>query len=1210
VLVALYSAFVSYSHAADGKLAPAVQHALHAFAKPWYKLRSLRVFRDKTSLSATPGLWPSIQQALSQSEWFLYMASPQAAQSSWVQQEIAWWIEHRSCEKMLILLTDGDVFWDTAANDFEWQRTSAAPPLLKGRFPSEPLYVDLRWARNEENLSLRHSQFRAAMLDIAAPIHGRAKDELDGDDVRQQRKNKRWAWSAGIALGILAVVATLAAVVAVRQRDQAEIRRQVALSRQMATQAVNYLGEERLDSALLLALESRNALTLAPAASDVNTFDARSSLLTALEHGAMPIRSYLHGGNVVAFSPDGKTLASGSAKQIVLWDMRTRQPAGRPMASHGDAVFAIAFSPDGKLLASASRSERNLTLWSVEKHSSDGQPLTVNDGSAITVAFSPDGKTFVTGGGDKNVFLWDLATRQPIGKPLSGHTSNVVSMAFSPDGRTLASGSWDGTVILWNVETQVPLGPPLDVHTSLGQAFGQVESVAFSANGKLLAAGGGGGVALWSVDTGKPVSPLLSHLGSGVHSVAFSPDGMYLASGSSVSPGTVILWNVETHEQARPPLRGHAKWIETVAFSPDGKTLASSGGDDTVILWNIESPHRLAAKVPGYEGEANTVAISRDGRVVAAGICIESDTSREKKECRQAGIRLWDSATKRELRTFRTGRQWAPTSLVFVDSSSTLLSSSCDQGGRGDCRGIEVEAWDTCTGQVKHYSIHDNRSKIASMVLSPDGKVVAAGSCKSVGETSMDCDAGEIRLYAIESGRQIHAPLIGHGRGIDGLAFSPDGQTLASSTLDDVIEWNVSKGSRRGRPQPGSSVAFTQDGKIIAVAAPPVSSPPRSITLNDTSTNQRIGELPLGEDDVVLTMAFDPGGKLLAVSLVDANGAPAVSLWDVARRERLGQPLRSRAGRVFALAFSPDGKTLVSGTEDQGVLWWDVDPESWRERACAVANRNLTYEEWAQVWGDEPYRATCPALPPDPSLIEAGRKRARSGDIDGAVAIFRRARQLFPALQLDPKREATRFSVEELIADGKYLAASGDVEGGTASFEKARKLDPRLPLDPVAEARKLAAPLLLEQAEALAAKGSITESIAEFARVHEFDPSLQVPATAWNALCWEGSLRGRAADVMDACERAVASDPRDGRFHTSRGLARALTRKGDEAITDFEAFLAWAANRKFIRMGMSERHRLDAERLRHEQWIAALRAGQDPFTPPELKKLLEAESAP
>jgi hypothetical protein len=248
----LYSAFVSYSHAADEKLAPAIQRALHAFTKPWYQLRALRVFRDKTSLSANPALWPAIEQALSQSEWFLFMASPQAAQSRWVQQEIAWWIQHRKCEKMLILLTDGNLVWDDTTNDFNWSHTSAVPKSLKDQFPGEPLYVDLRWAKTEENLSLRHSQFRAAILDIAALVHGRAKDELDGEDVRQHRKTRRVTWTAAIVLAVLAVAATVAAVIAVKQRDQAEVRRQIAFSRQVAAQALNHLGEERLDSALLL----------------------------------------------------------------------------------------------------------------------------------------------------------------------------------------------------------------------------------------------------------------------------------------------------------------------------------------------------------------------------------------------------------------------------------------------------------------------------------------------------------------------------------------------------------------------------------------------------------------------------------------------------------------------------------------------------------------------------------------------------------------------------------------------------------------------------------------------------------------------------------------------------------------------------------------------------------------------------------------------
>src|SRR5215204_1511608 len=193
----LYNAFISYSHAADGKLAPTLQRALHNFAKPWYKRRSLRVFRDKTSLSANPALWPAIESALSESEWFLYMASPQASQSHWVQKELNWWLDHRTSHKILILLSEGELHWDDRAQDFDWNRTTAVPNMLRGQFTDEPLYVDLRWARAEENLSLRHLQFRGAILDVAAPLHGKAKDELDGEDVRQHRKNKAWAWSAG-----------------------------------------------------------------------------------------------------------------------------------------------------------------------------------------------------------------------------------------------------------------------------------------------------------------------------------------------------------------------------------------------------------------------------------------------------------------------------------------------------------------------------------------------------------------------------------------------------------------------------------------------------------------------------------------------------------------------------------------------------------------------------------------------------------------------------------------------------------------------------------------------------------------------------------------------------------------------------------------------------------------------------------------------------
>src|SRR5687768_14284810 len=104
-----YKAFISYSHATNDKVAPAIQLALHRFAKPWYKLRALPVFRDKTSLSVNPALWTAIEKALGESEYFVLLASPEAATSPWVQREVAWWLKNGAAERLFLILTDGEL---------------------------------------------------------------------------------------------------------------------------------------------------------------------------------------------------------------------------------------------------------------------------------------------------------------------------------------------------------------------------------------------------------------------------------------------------------------------------------------------------------------------------------------------------------------------------------------------------------------------------------------------------------------------------------------------------------------------------------------------------------------------------------------------------------------------------------------------------------------------------------------------------------------------------------------------------------------------------------------------------------------------------------------------------------------------------------------------------------------------------------------------
>ena len=223
-----YQGFMSYSHAADGKLAPAIHSALHGIAKPWYRLRAMHVFSDRSNLSANPALWPSIQQALADSDFFLLLASPEAAGSKWVRQEIQWWFENRAAENVLVLLTGGNLVWDDVAHDFDWQRTTAVPLTFRRRFQHEPLWIDFRWARSVDDLSLRHSQFRTAILDLAAPLLGRPKDEIDGDDVRQHRRFRTVAWIAVATILSFGVAAAWQAMVARAQRNEAQAQRRVA----------------------------------------------------------------------------------------------------------------------------------------------------------------------------------------------------------------------------------------------------------------------------------------------------------------------------------------------------------------------------------------------------------------------------------------------------------------------------------------------------------------------------------------------------------------------------------------------------------------------------------------------------------------------------------------------------------------------------------------------------------------------------------------------------------------------------------------------------------------------------------------------------------------------------------------------------------------------------------------------------------------------
>ncbi|MFE5586400.1 protein kinase [Kitasatospora sp. NPDC056531] len=296
--------------------------------------------------------------------------------------------------------------------------------------------------------------------------------------------------------------------------------------------------------------------------------EAKTLTATAVLSGNGQVRS-------VAFSPDGKTLATGSISSLQLWDVAT----GKNIAT-GDPVDAffvsVAFSPDGKTVALGGGL---LQLWDVATGKNIAT-LGPADHSVWTVAFSPDGKTLATTMGDHTVWLWDAATRKNTAI-LTGHTNRVYGVAFSPDGKTLATGSWDKTARLWDVVTGKSIAT-LTGHTGL------VYAVEFSPDGKTLAAASGDAARLWDVATEKNTAILTGHTYT-FYAVAFSPDGKTLATG--MNDYTARLWDVVTGKSIAT-LTGHtASSIFAVAFSPDGKTLATGSDDETARLWDLTSLH-------------------------------------------------------------------------------------------------------------------------------------------------------------------------------------------------------------------------------------------------------------------------------------------------------------------------------------------------------------------------------------------------------------------------------------------------------------------------------------------------------------------------------------------------------------------------------------------------------------------------------------------